>query len=561
MKKLVIDALTTRKALFELLTDLKNQGSLEDVELDFSKIGFESTYLLGSLKVFIVEKDQYPLKRIVISNITFTISGEELVGSYFRFIDAANQAKVEVVVTGVNLEFFSWTHPEDASLAEELNSCRMQADKIISSGRLTTLGIESSNAKAHMFGNVISQTAVSALLKNPLLGATLNSCNFGEQGLSILAEGLKENKLLYKLDLSRSEGGPKDWDALGKALIQNTGLLRLNLNGTNFAGNSIAEALKTNHTLQSLCISSIKLDDAKFTALAAAMRFNTGLEYLDLSCNMIVEGVTTLVEALRANSQNVLYQLNLSDNDRISQTSLINLCTFLATKSCSINALGLRNLSGSVGVVEAFADAIQKNCSLSEIVFPTSFSVCSLMRKPEVDAVTGALTLVDEFNEKINRANKNLIAALMGNKRMLSWNAENFSGCHQDKFAEHLQQHQEISKRLITQWSRVAVLMGFVGANPKNALRYSVLALLPGILAMSADDAAENTSAAKSNAEEKQVNTSSSVAIKPKPMIDRFVDSMFFREHLLSKQPKQSANLTPMVVVVDQGQVHKRKVM
>ena len=76
---------------------------------------------------------------------------------------------------------------------------------------------------------------------------------------------------------------------------------------------ALAESLRANSTLKSLCLSEACVDDVGAAAIADALRMNSTLESLELDCNNIGDvGAAAFGDALRVN--NTLTELLLSDN-------------------------------------------------------------------------------------------------------------------------------------------------------------------------------------------------------------------------------------------------------
>jgi hypothetical protein len=102
--------------------------------------------------------------------------------------------------------------------------------------------------------------------------------DIGDSGAAAIAEALKLNTILQRLDIKNNQVGDS-----GAA--------------------AIAEALKLNATLQHFSLYSNRIGDSGATAIAEALKLNTSLQQLYLYSNRIGDsGATAIVEALKLNS-------------------------------------------------------------------------------------------------------------------------------------------------------------------------------------------------------------------------------------------------------------------
>ena len=189
--------------------------------------------------------------------------------------------------------------------------------------------------------------------------------NIGDAGATDLAEALKSNTTLTVLKLSNN--GIRDAGAVGlaEALKSNTTLtvLKLSNNGIRDAGAAgLAEALKSNTTLTVLKLSSNGIGDAGAAGLAEALKSNTTLTVLNLSFNGIGDAdAAGLAEALKSNT--TLTVLELSFN-RIGDAGAAGLAEALKSNT----TLTVLNLS-FIGIGEAgaagLAEALKSNTTLT----------------------------------------------------------------------------------------------------------------------------------------------------------------------------------------------------
>ena len=166
---------------------------------------------------------------------------------------------------------------------------------------------------------------------NTCKSLTLNDQRIREQGATGLFAGLKENRTLKELYLSRccmhssaeagktwGDGSPMQYSTSGMpqlvdALMANRTLTTLNIDGNVMSAECathLAEMLKVNTTLETLSITLSFLDadsDGCLRALAEALTDNLTLKRLDVSQNrtefvgLHAEGLAHLAEALKVN--------------------------------------------------------------------------------------------------------------------------------------------------------------------------------------------------------------------------------------------------------------------
>ena len=139
----------------------------------------------------------------------------------------------------------------------------------------------------------------------------------GSRGVEALAEMLHENTTLQMLDIRHVfiEDAPQASRALSKALANNTTLVELRV-GNNFGvgfASDIANALRVNTSLQKLDLTLTSIGDKGALKLAEALETNQTLKVLKLhQCEIGSMGATAIANALCQNSS--LKELHLTDN-------------------------------------------------------------------------------------------------------------------------------------------------------------------------------------------------------------------------------------------------------
>lgn len=137
--------------------------------------------------------------------------------------------------------------------------------------------------------------------------------SFEEQQLIAVAEGLKTNCSLCKLEIHNCPVTRGGIDRLAEVLKDNSTLKCLTVSACNLGQaetKSIAILLEFNRGLGEVNLRENLIDDTAAMWLARALKFNRHLEKLNLEANQInAQGVVALVDALKSNS--VLKELSL----------------------------------------------------------------------------------------------------------------------------------------------------------------------------------------------------------------------------------------------------------
>lgn len=169
--------------------------------------------------------------------------------------------------------------------------------------------------------NQLDLEAITALTQALRVNACLktldlSSNKLGDAGATAIASTLEVNQTLTSLNLYSNEIETKGATIISEALRSNRALTSLNLDHNNIfaAAGALAEALKVNLGLQKLDISSNGIGDKGATLIARGLKSNTKLLALDMSNNPIGDkGVVDLAACLKGNS--TLQVLKLSNID------------------------------------------------------------------------------------------------------------------------------------------------------------------------------------------------------------------------------------------------------
>jgi len=158
---------------------------------------------------------------------------------------------------------------------------------------------------------------------NTLRNFHLNGGKLAPGRLRKLAEDLKTNTSVDRIDLCFCELGDADAIALAEALKVNHSVVKLRLAGnhiSNKGAKALAEALEVNHGLGTLELWQNNIDDEGGVALAQALRKNTTLRELQLS-HQIYRGpdkgigdVTGIAFAEALKHNRTLAELGLANN-------------------------------------------------------------------------------------------------------------------------------------------------------------------------------------------------------------------------------------------------------
>lgn len=174
---------------------------------------------------------------------------------------------------------------------------------------------------------------IAKIISSNIVSRSLNLCTnsiYGD-GFSRICEALEQKGVtLQSLDLSENLLGSDDIDEIADTLKINNSLKYLKI-GPNYntqgfivgvkeyAISNLAEALKTNTTLEELDLADCFIGDAGVKCLAEALKVNQHLRCLNLGENKITEeGIKELCSALIVNKS--IVHLNLSSNNLSDQS-------------------------------------------------------------------------------------------------------------------------------------------------------------------------------------------------------------------------------------------------
>ena len=217
-------------------------------------------------------------------------------------------------------------------------------------------------------GNKETKAIAQALKMNTMLQRLdLYNNQISDDGAKALAEALKMNTVLQRLGLGRNQISDDGAKALAEALKMNTVLQWLYLAGNQISDDgakAIAEALKMNTVLQWLYLNDNQISDDGAKALAEALKMNTVLQLLYLYNNQISDdGAKALAEALKMNT--VLLGVAIGGN-QISDDGAKALAEALKMNTV-LQLLYLYNNQISDDGAKALAQALKMNTVLQRL--------------------------------------------------------------------------------------------------------------------------------------------------------------------------------------------------
>ena len=191
------------------------------------------------------------------------------------------------------------------------------------------------------------------ILTNSMMLTTLHliDCNIHYGIIKCLVLGVKNNKVLTTLDLSRNNinsGLDQLFDILNSTIIEK---LNLSYNIIHSEIDNLSIALESNNTLKYLDLSNNHINIITNNTLFVALKINTTLEYLDLSNNVRdgwynnMNGIILLCETLTTNKS--LKTLNLKNNN-LDITDELNLIKSI-TCNTTLTALYFEEWQGLNG--------------------------------------------------------------------------------------------------------------------------------------------------------------------------------------------------------------------
>uniref|UniRef100_A0A3B3ZN01 NACHT domain-containing protein n=1 Tax=Periophthalmus magnuspinnatus TaxID=409849 RepID=A0A3B3ZN01_9GOBI len=218
--------------------------------------------------------------------------------------------------------------------------------------------------------NSISNKGMTALtealrVNHGLVSLNLRENSIGVEGAKAMAQALYKNSTLQELDLTANLLHDEGVQAIAGHHTENLSLQKLftqppyhvcsNSLQENAIGNegivSLAEALKSNASLQTLCLQGVSAGTSGAIALAESLTTNKTLQTLDLRGNTVgIEGAKALANALKINRS--LKSLNLQENSLGMDGAI-----FIATALKGNHQLSYINLQGN-GIGESGAKVI-----------------------------------------------------------------------------------------------------------------------------------------------------------------------------------------------------------
>ncbi|XP_043847446.1 leucine-rich repeat-containing protein 34 [Dromiciops gliroides] len=317
-------------------------------------------FLYQTLKL--LEKEYRKTKKGFEDEITIKIAGNNRLIPVQRLVDDDFEVLVYVLkphknVTGLDVRYNLLTDDgakHVAKLLEEIQS-------------ITYLNLMFNDIKTDG-GEVIAK----ALHRNQTLKhLRLTGNKIENKGGMFFATMLQINSSLEKLDLGDCDLGMQSLIAIATVLTKNKSIKGINLNRPLLKSEEEESTVHMSHMLQvnsslielHMCKHDIK--NFGMQQLCEALYLNTGLRYLDVSCNRITrDAMKYMGELLKRN--NVLEVIDLSSN-RIEDEGSMYVTEALAFYNTSLKALSIvsNNITGKG--LTAFSDSMKTNTTLTNI--------------------------------------------------------------------------------------------------------------------------------------------------------------------------------------------------
>jgi len=254
---------------------------------------------------------------------------------------------------------FSCIKPQDLVLLKEFNAVGLRIESL-------TLKTKDVKLNAAVIGTLnqlknLSHLSCESSLKN--------------EGVHQLAEVLKTNESLRKLNLMGNEIGVQGALDLASALKVNETLLSLNLlynQMGNEGAKALAESLKSNHTLKELLLGNNNIGSEGAVQLAEALRVNSTLINLNMSSNpLTLEGSKEILQALMVNRTltgvNLYRILDWKENEEGVGDKLASWIAEALSKNNTIKILEIGSNGISAIGVSAIAGALSNHLSLEQL--------------------------------------------------------------------------------------------------------------------------------------------------------------------------------------------------
>ena len=203
--------------------------------------------------------------------------------------------------------------------------------------------------------------------REALRGKDMKEFRIGDSGAAAIAQALRSNSVLTRLNLQNNRISDPGATAIGQALQSNCTLTHLQLRGNRICdvgASHLANAIRVNRCLVNLDLRSnaiIMPCGATGAALSQALRCNTVLTHLDLRCNFGAnQAAMALAESLPSNC--TLTHLDLSTN-MMESSGAVALAKALQLNG-TLSHLDLKgNRIGNLGAAE-FVETLQSNTTL-----------------------------------------------------------------------------------------------------------------------------------------------------------------------------------------------------
>jgi Ran GTPase-activating protein (RanGAP) involved in mRNA processing and transport len=359
-----------------VLIALRNHPVLEKLQVE----GFSS---LVAIDAFLRGKNSQ-LKKLIIERFKGSITGEQVVGfESFMQEMGLNTTILKMAITGVHLDRDSIQQLK-AMLCRNtvLQHLDISEDDLgsagfaeIASALYQNTFIKDLDVTDNGLDDLVAANALRELLRQNKTITTLNisSNTFGSNvaAVSCIAHGFSDNTTLQELDLSSCELDDQGISILAESLgQQKRSLLSLYLSVNEITCSGL-RALVSNATAALSTVTHLNLShnsvlDEGASFLAETLRLETlsSLKYLQLvDCDISDDGLVALMSALEENE--TLERLDMKENSFSAQG-------YLALASSLPNIKGLRRFNFSwtasnPSVVSAMLEGFRENSSLHEV--------------------------------------------------------------------------------------------------------------------------------------------------------------------------------------------------
>ncbi|KAL0238607.1 hypothetical protein GEMRC1_013080 [Eukaryota sp. GEM-RC1] len=193
--------------------------------------------------------------------------------------------------------------------------------------------------------------------------------SIGNEGAIALAEALKVNSTVTRINLEFNSIGNEGAIALAEALKVNSTVTRINLEYNSIGKEgaiALAEALKVNSTVTKFDLWRNSIGDEGAVALADALKVNSTVTEINLPDNSIGdEGAVALADALKVNS--TVTEINLPDNS-IGDEGAIALADALKVNSTVTKINLWCNSIRNEGSIECISRVSNKRIKMNKFI-------------------------------------------------------------------------------------------------------------------------------------------------------------------------------------------------